>query len=229
MFSKKCTYLVEELKEEFFDKVNGYVEEQRNNGMKASTVIHKMDEHGWIEKTGQWEPTGTSKWEEPLYRKDLESLRDCKVCWFPTNKDDEKTEEFYKLFKGIGLWVNENPTGWFFDLSHIEDIQYTEYTEGQHYDWHIDTNVDDLAKVRKISFVVLLGDEFEGGELQIETRPELSKKEKEKFPNGLRYDTIPLKPGSIVFFHSDLPHRVTPVTSGVRRTLVGWFAGPHFK
>jgi len=71
---------------------------------------------------------------------------------------------------------------------------------------------------------MLLNDDFTGGEFQIET--------KIPFPDGdesERYETIPLKKGSILVFHSDIPHRVKPVLSGTRKSLVVWANGPYFK
>ncbi len=35
--------------------------------------------------------------------------------------------------------------------------------------------------------------------------------------------------GSILVFPSYLAHRVTPVTAGVRRSLVAWACGPSFR
>ena len=35
--------------------------------------------------------------------------------------------------------------------------------------------------------------------------------------------------GTIIVFPSDTQHRVTPVTKGVRYSLVNWFEGPAFK
>ena len=40
---------------------------------------------------------------------------------------------------------------------------------------------------------------------------------------------IPLNKGDAVFFASFLVHRVKPVTSGVRKSLVQWFTGSPFK
>lgn len=224
-------FVVKDLSSEFFDSINEFVENQRKNGMPASTTLHPMDERGHIEKYGDWNPPNAKRFINPIPPKITDEIsRDCKICWFPTNDDDEEVSKFYDHFKNILNWINGDPTGWNFDIDILEDIQYTEYEVGQYYDWHIDTNEDDLAKVRKISFVLLLGDEFEGGELQLETRIPKSKPVSEKYGDAPRYETVPLKnPGDIVFFHSDIPHRVTPVTSGTRRTLVGWVAGPHFK
>ena len=76
--------------------------------------------------------------------------------------------------------------------------------------------------IRKISITIFLNDpdEYGGGELDIETR---GPKEK------MRYDTFKLHKGSIVIFPSNKWHRVRPVTSGVRKSLVTWFSGPPFR
>ena len=55
--------------------------------------------------------------------------------------------------------------------------------------------------------------EFEGGELEL-------------FAEG---NVAPLKQGHAIFFASFLQHRVTPVTKGVRKSLVVWFGGTPFK
>lgn len=102
------------------------------------------------------------------------------------------------------------------DIEVIETIQYTIYTEGQHYDWHLDSHAHWLNYERKISGSVLLTDpdEYEGGELEIIT-------------TGSPDKSILLKPqkGEIAFFASNMPHRVKPVTEGVRRSLVFWVQG----
>ena len=67
---------------------------------------------------------------------------------------------------------------------------------------------------------VLLNDNYEGGELEFATY----NKEKCKI-------TVPEfnRIGSIVVFPSAMEHRVTPVTKGIRHSLVVWFLGPPFK
>ena len=56
--------------------------------------------------------------------------------------------------------------------------------------------------------------EYEGGELEI-------------CINGNIDKPIKLKPekGDIVFFASWMPHRVAPIISGTRKTLVTWVMG----
>lgn len=114
--------------------------------------------------------------------------------------------------------------GWDFEYNYIEPIQYTVYGKGQYYDWHIDTGASTSAQKRKMSFSILLDDEdsFEGGDFQIEWGN----------PNDgdERIHTLKLgNAGSMVVFPSHIYHRVTEVTEGTRRSLVGWIHGPKFK
>ena len=110
----------------------------------------------------------------------------------------------------------------------MESIQLTHYFEHDFYDWHTDQappmqdHRDGVLKVRKISLTLFINDpsEYEGGEFDLEVRG----------PNAEeRFDTIKLPKGSIVIFPSDRWHRVRPVTSGVRKSLVLWFQGPSFR
>ena len=70
---------------------------------------------------------------------------------------------------------------------------------------------------RKLSIVVQLSEpnEYQGGDLQFMYASEPYTAIKEK--------------GSVYTFPSFVMHKVTPVFSGVRRTLVAWVAGPAFK
>ena len=105
------------------------------------------------------------------------------------------------------------------DIKCIPTIQYTKYeslTE-QHYDWHVDEYSTYKDSQRKISGVAILTgpDEYEGGELEIIT-------------NGNPAQSVKLKPelGEVVFFASSMPHKVHPVTGGVRKSIVFWAEGP---
>jgi PKHD-type hydroxylase len=104
----------------------------------------------------------------------------------------------------------------------VDSLQYTVYdsADEQHYDWHQDIGPD--HNHRKISFVLLLSDPaaYEGGNFEIG-----------QAGGGPRSHTVgPLKTkGSALAFPSFLSHRVSPVTKGVRRSLVGWIAGPKLK
>jgi PKHD-type hydroxylase len=108
-----------------------------------------------------------------------------------------------------------------FDLTGFyEPIQLGVYRaeNNGHYNWHTDATHTDATTARKLSMVLMLSDpsEFEGGELQVK-------------PYNDNIQTLELKKGRAWFFPSYVIHRVTPVTKGVRKSLVAWVGGPEFK
>ncbi len=130
-------------------------------------------------------------------------------------------------------WLTPNPaTEWLFHrlaglfhevnrhygielVGFVDALQYTVYGEDQHFEWHIDLGPGSTS-ARKLSMSIQLSDpgEYEGGALEfinVATHPE-----------SVRH-------GTAIFFPSFLAHRVTPVTRGLRRSLVGWAYGPTFR
>lgn len=140
-------------------------------------------------------------------------VRDSKIKWIVM---DDKSHWVYEKLKNYAVIANN--TIWGFDLhSVIDSIQYTEYSAGGgHYDWHVDIGPLSINH-RKISIVTQLSDpnEYEGGDLEIWT--------------GGQFKTIPRIKGCTVLFPSFLLHRVTPVTKGVRKSLVLWAGGGSYK
>jgi len=109
-----------------------------------------------------------------------------------------------------------------FDISYLADIQFTTYTEEKqgHYDWHIDTFWDSNSNYdRKLSVTVQLSDpsEYEGGCFELDPQYE------QPDPEHLKMK------GTVLVFPSFIRHRVTPVTKGVRKSLVAWIEGPCFR
>lgn len=100
-------------------------------------------------------------------------------------------------------------------------IQYTIYDEYKsHYKWHTDlANGLEEGLIRKLSISLCLSSnlDYEGGEFEI--LPNVSEK-----PHKHKMDV-----GDAIIFSSDMLHRVKPLTSGVRISLVGWYGGPEFK
>jgi len=126
---------------------------------------------------------------------------------------------------------------WKFDVDWSETLQFTVYETDGFYDWHIDSGGDESFaykddrinfnnKIRKISMTMCLNNpkEYEGGELQFDFGRDGS---------GKKLDIITCdeikSQGSMVFFPSFVPHRVTPVTKGTRYSLVMWTLGKPFK
>lgn len=116
---------------------------------------------------------------------------------------------------------NVNRQFFHYDLTGCyEDMQLSIYSEEDQgcYNWHVDNSVNGNFVPRKLSMSLLLSDpsEFEGGELQVKHANDEPK-------------TLQAKKGRAWFFPSYMLHRVTPVTKGVRRSIVLWVGGPEFK
>ena len=105
-----------------------------------------------------------------------------------------------------------------YDLTHIEPLQFTEYDSSYqgHYDKHLDIGRS-MGGSRKLSFILQLSDpeEYEGGDVILHYTSEPL--------------VLPKERGKLIFFPSWALHDVTPVTQGIRRSLVGWVAGPKFR
>ena len=136
------------------------------------------------------------------------SIRSSTIRWI-----DYRDPRVEWLVSQLGYMVKEaNRQLYKLDLyGFTEKLQFTEYEgQGSHYDWHPDIGPN-MTK-RKISIVVQLSDEkdYEGGELLINTGQLL----------------VPSKSqGSVILFPSFLMHKVEPLRSGNRYSLVSWVSG----
>jgi PKHD-type hydroxylase len=144
---------------------------------------------------------------------DEDTTRKSDVKWLHYS---EKTDWVYSRLANIVMMANKEM--WQFDIPSILDtVQYTQYYEnGGHYDWHTDTGPYPF-NTRKISITVQLSDpdDYEGGDLELMLGNNVSKMPKEK--------------GCAVLFPSYILHRVTPVTKGIRKSLVLWVGGTVFR
>ena len=95
-----------------------------------------------------------------------------------------------------------------------ELAQISKYSVGEYYKKHMDFGNNHLT--RKLSLTIQLSDEndYEGGDLIFYNGTE--DVDKAKSARGK---------GSVVVFDSRLIHEVTPVTKGVRYSLVKWYHG----
>ncbi|MDA9973268.1 2OG-Fe(II) oxygenase [Alphaproteobacteria bacterium] len=144
------------------------------------------------------------------YKVPSDNVRKSKICWLSEN-----------WIKNL-LWehiLRVNNKSFKIDVENKSEVQFTEYSfaDNGHYDWHHDVNWNGQTDIdRKISMTVQLSNEneYDGGDFEFE--------ELETNAN------FKLK-GTIIIFPSYLRHRVTPVTSGVRKSLVAWFSGPQWR
>jgi len=140
------------------------------------------------------------------------------IKWISLN---EKTKWLFK--KIISSIIDVNSKNFDLQLKFLEDLQFSEYTEekrgfySKHRDCGLKKSMDNYVDIRKLSFTIQLTDEneYEGGELIFYLDEEEKKAPKSK--------------GTIVFFESDLLHEVTPVTKGIRHSLVSWVQGPNLR
>ena len=109
-----------------------------------------------------------------------------------------------------------------YELSHLDgdSIKYKVYNEGEGQTWHVDARPleEDDEHVRKISFTVQLSDvdDYEGGNVQFLDE------------SGKMYN-VPRQRGVVILFDSTSRHRVTKVTKGTRKSLVGWAVGKKWQ
>lgn len=145
-----------------------------------------------------------------------EKVRDTDVTWI------QPIPEAKWIFEQMNqLMAKINFDKFQMDLSRFDGFQYGRYEAGGHYDWHIDTvNEPPHGLFRKLSLSLMLTepDAYEGGELLLAT-------------GGNWENAHSLKPskGDLAVFYSHVPHKVSPVTSGERITLVTWALGPKLK
>jgi PKHD-type hydroxylase len=152
-------------------------------------------------------------------------IRKTSIYWVPTKVSSKANDLAWYFLK------QANKEQFHYDLEFFQAIQFAEYKNGGHYDWHQDSaQPDKKNNVRKLSLSFILSDPdtFEGGELQFwnGNKPmldNLSKDEREQTKNDLKAQ------GTMVVFDSRDWHRVTPVTKGVRYSVVCWSVGTVFK
>ena len=166
----------------------------------------------------------------------------------------EEIKNLQKKRKSDLVWLNETwiyrelhpyvheankNAGWNFDWERSESCQFTKYKLNQYYDWHCDSwdkpyqrddvNHPEHGRIRKLSMTCQLtdGSEYQGGELEFDFRnydPHM----RDELKHRVQCKEI-LPKGSIIIFPSFVWHRVKPVTSGTRYSLVVWHLGRPFR
>lgn len=140
-------------------------------------------------------------------------IRRSKVRWVPRS--------WAWMFRELEYYFHTaNVNAFGFDLSCLREVQFTEYREADQgeYKMHEDnTWLNPRPLDRKLSLVMQLCDPatYAGCDLVLgESPPD---------PQKLRAK------GTVIVFPSFLKHAVTPITQGVRFSLVAWFDGPKFR
>ena len=145
-------------------------------------------------------------------RTDLAS-RDYRVSQIAWIEPDPDAQWLYHRLAVMFAQVN---AAYRFELTGFaEALQFTCYGPGQYFGWHVDIGADDTSS-RKLSVTIQLSapDDYAGGDLTF---------------HGAADMPIARARGCATFFPSYLAHQVTPVTRGLRRSLVAWAYGPAFR
>ena len=143
-------------------------------------------------------------------------IRRSRVCWIPI---EETTNWLYNHVWNSAVLTNH----WDVDVrGYNEQFQYTLYDKNSFYGWHRD--IGPGYHHRKLSLSILLSDpkDFEGGEFEFEAS-------ENEYPDTGFVPPELDRQGSAIIFPSFIKHRIKPVTSGVRRSLVIWLSGPRYK
>lgn len=168
-------------------------------------VIAKAQEHPTVSATVGFDPLAPA---QPSHRTST-------IRWLDVlNANADITETLMRFIR------RSNRTNFGFDITSMNEIQYTEYfgeTNG-HYDWHHDVFLENIQPFdRKLSIVVQLSEpsQYEGGDFEFFGMPSPGEQWKPR--------------GSVLIFPSFFHHRVLPVTAGHRISLVSWIEGPKFR
>ena len=121
------------------------------------------------------------------------------------------------IFERISEVVqNTNHYHYRYKLSRIERIQFTEYkgSENGMYRTHTDPMNWPRSEDRKLSVTIPLvaPEKYDGGQLSL-------------YPTG-KEQIVEQKKGTAILFASHVVHEVSPVTRGIRYSLVAWIHGP---
>ena len=175
-----------------------------------------------IALTGGYDPEKVS--EDDI--KDVSKKRKSNIVWM-------NDRWIYNEIHPYIHTANKN-AGWNFQWDFSESCQFTKYKLDQFYDWHCDSwskpynrpeEPDRHGKIRKLSVTISLSDEndYEGGDFEFDFR------DNDKGSNQPQLCKEIRPKGSVVVFPSFVWHRVKPVISGTRYSLVIWNLGWPYK
>ncbi|MBA2589522.1 MAG: 2OG-Fe(II) oxygenase [Alphaproteobacteria bacterium] len=146
------------------------------------------------------------------------SIRTTRVAW--VERESEVAESLYLKMEEIVLRLNAEHFR--SDLSCLTTLQYALYSDSEsgYFDWHIDygrDSRDPAQEPRKLTISLQLSNEtsYDGCDLEVRAAHLI--------------DVAPRQRGALVAFRAYALHRVTPITRGIRKSLVAWAAGPEYR
>lgn len=129
-----------------------------------------------------------------------------------------KFESIKKLFDCV-YFANKNNFGYdLYSFSKLDNFLYNIYdskTLGK-YDYHTDISRNNLVSIKLTLIINLSTEKYSGGDFYL-------------FDNDEKKIDEISEPGDVIMFTSYFNHKVSPVTSGIRKSLAYFFEGPRFK
>ena len=117
-------------------------------------------------------------------------------------------------------WLIANQQGFGFNLYPIKEeslVNYNVYDSSNfgEYDFHTDAAMEENIDIKLTAIINLSEEYYEGGDFIL-------------FHGGKFREISEISsPGDSIIFKSWIPHKVTNVTKGIRKTLSVWFYGPR--
>jgi PKHD-type hydroxylase len=174
----------------------------QNTNFSEASVLNKGERDNDMQSRGRNDP----------------SIRKTDIAFVtPDYKEDNEVNEIAWHFLAE---ANEKLFNYKFES--FQPVQFARYRDGGHYGWHQDsTGISPNGETRKLSLTFSLTDPhtYEGGHLEFYGG--------EKSMQDQHIKTI-RDQGTVIVFDSRDYHRVTPVTKGVRYSIVCWTVGPNF-
>lgn len=114
-----------------------------------------------------------------------------------------------------------------FDLYDTKDISklvnFNEYNIGQEYPWHLDKTPQEQSNcdIKLTALVNVSTAPYTGGDFEVFIGADS--------PQANAFFKQHYTTGTLMILNSQVAHRVTPVTSGVRHSLSYWFMGERWR
>ena len=146
--------------------------------------------------------------------KDVEDTKQRNVYSYGLNSQNAKDDLYIKVLVDVmqKALLEYTKTFNYLRQANIQDINLLKYETGNFYNTHIDAF---HTVNRQLSFIINLNNNYEGGELVFYKPIEKT-----------AYSKVSLQQGDLMLFPSNFlyPHRILPITKGVRYSMVSWFA-----
>jgi len=126
-------------------------------------------------------------------------------------KENKETLITPKIDEYIGnIFKNKKAIKKIYAPTKIKNRIYNNYNTNDFYDYHVDSfQSSDSKMIYNYGFTISLSDDYEGGDFVLQTEA-----------GEIAYN---IGKGQIVIFPIIYPHKVTPIISGRRQNIIGWF------